>query len=208
MLLILSLSGMAAGAALVADTTAPAIERGEPDEVAADTTLSFDDADGDGVDDDCGDVTVADPAAAAAALTAADLDGDGEISTSEAAQTDWTGGTNCNHGGYVSTVAQDGDETPAEAGEDVEAPAPAECETAVEPETTPEDPTVETDPNAHGKTVSDVARSDATGGKNCNHGGAVSEAAKKDHAAKDHAAKKDHADRSATRNAKGKMAGN
>jgi hypothetical protein len=35
-------------------------------------------------------------------------------------------------------------------------------------------------PNAHGKSVSDVAQSGAIGGKNCNHGGAVSEAAHKD----------------------------
>jgi hypothetical protein len=43
--------------------------------------------------------------------------------------------------------------------------------------------TEDTAPNAHGKAVSEVAQSDAVGGKNCNHGGAVSEAAKKDHAA-------------------------
>ena len=43
---------------------------------------------------------------------------------------------------------------------------------------------VDTAPNAHGKAVSEVAKSDAIGGKNCNHGGAVSEAAKKDHGAK------------------------
>ena len=40
------------------------------------------------------------------ALTAADLDHDGAISVSEAAQSDWVGGKNCNHGGYVSSVAQ------------------------------------------------------------------------------------------------------
>ena len=41
-------------------------------------------------------------------------------------------------------------------------------------------------PNAHGKAVSLVAQDKtAIGGKNCNHGGAVSEAAKKDQAAKD-----------------------
>ena len=45
---------------------------------------------------------------------------------------------------------------------------------------------VDTAPNAHGKAVSKVAQDkDAVGGKNCNHGGAVSEAAKKDQAAKD-----------------------
>ena len=45
---------------------------------------------------------------------------------------------------------------------------------------------VDTAPNAHGKAVSKVAQDkDAVGGKNCNHGGAVSEAAQKDQAAKD-----------------------
>jgi hypothetical protein len=33
--------------------------------------------------------------------------------------------------------------------------------------------------------VSEVAQSDAVGGKNCNHGGAVSEAAHQNHAARD-----------------------
>ena len=50
---------------------------------------------------------MADPVAAAAALAAADLDHDGTISVSEAARSGWTGGKNCNHGGYVSGVAHD-----------------------------------------------------------------------------------------------------
>ena len=41
---------------------------------------------------------------------AADLNGDGTISVTEAAQSGWTGGVNCNHGGYVSQVAQADDE--------------------------------------------------------------------------------------------------
>ena len=45
--------------------------------------------------------------------------------------------------------------------------------------------TTDTAPNAHGKLVSEVAQSDAIGGKNCNHGGAVSEAAHQNHAARD-----------------------
>lgn len=40
------------------------------------------------------------------------------------------------------------------------------------------DPAVFSGPGAFGAYVSSVARSDATGGKNCNHGGAVSEAVK------------------------------
>ena len=179
-LLVLSLTGIAAGAALVADTSAPVVEPVEPAEGATDTTLTFEDVDGDGVDDDCQDVAaVAAPDAVTAALTAADLDGDGTISTSEAAQTDWTGGSNCNHGGYVSGVAQGDDED----GEDAEADEQqTECETPVEPVPAAEVP-ADTAPNAHGKAVSEVAQSDAVGGKNCNHGGAVSEAAKKDHSA-------------------------
>jgi hypothetical protein len=57
--------------------------------------------------------------------------------------------------------------------------------------TTPEAPTApaageqtptDTAPNAHGKAVSTVAQDKtAVGGKNCNHGGAVSEAAHQDH---------------------------
>jgi hypothetical protein len=180
-LLVLSLTGIAAGAALVADTSAPVVEPVEPAEGATDTTLTFEDVDGDGVDDDCQDVAaVAAPDAVTAALTAADLDGDGTISTSEAAQTDWTGGPNCNHGGYVSGVAQGDDED----GEDAEADEQqTECETPVEPVPAAEVP-ADTAPNAHGKAVSEVAQSDAVGGKNCNHGGAVSEAAKKDHPTK------------------------
>ena len=45
------------------------------------------------------------------------------------------------------------------------------------------DPALDEQKNGHGKWVSTVAQSGAIGGKNCNHGGAVSEAAKKDHEA-------------------------
>jgi len=215
MLLVLSLSGIAAGAALVADT-AETVEPAEP----ADTTWTFEDIDGNGVDDDCQDVVAAaNETAVAAALTEADLDGDGTISVSEAAQSDWTGGPNCNHGGYVSTVAQGDDcddadvpegttdesteegdgatdesteEAVAACDEETDEAAPTEeeadqsaCEAPVEaPVEEPaaeEETPVDTAPNAHGKAVSEVAKSPAVGGKNCNHGGAVSEAAKKDH---------------------------
>jgi hypothetical protein len=184
LLLVLSLTGIAAGAALVADTAETAVEPAEPLEGTTDTTLTFEDIDGDGVDDDCQDVPAeAAPDAVTAALTAADLDGDGTISVSEAAQSDWIGGANCNHGGYVSFVAQ-GDDGDAE--DEAADQAPAECVAPVEapaaeaPAAEEETP-VDTAPNAHGKAVSKVAQSPAIGGKNCNHGGAVSEAAKKDH---------------------------
>ena len=42
-------------------------------------------------------------------------------------------------------------------------------------------PVLDPAPNAHGVAVSTVAQSAAVGGKNCNHGGAVSEAAKAAH---------------------------
>ncbi len=217
-LLALSLTGVVAAAALVSVITTPQADEAPPAE--ADTTLTFEDLDGDGIDDDCDDEVVEDEAAATAAEEAADLDGDGVISTSEAAQSGRIGGKNCNHGGYVSTVAHGDDcDAPADATEtgtettptqtptrhslsprparqpaeeepteDTEDPAeePVVCEAApVVEEPVVEEP-VDTAPNAHGKAVSKVAQDkDAIGGKNCNHGGAVSEAAKKDHAAKD-----------------------
>ena len=48
---------------------------------------------------------VANADAADRGRTAVDQDGDGTISVSEAAHSDRTGGVNCNHGGYVSSVA-------------------------------------------------------------------------------------------------------
>jgi hypothetical protein len=94
--LILSLSGVAAGA-----TPPDAV----PD-VVVDTTATFEDIDGNGIDDDCQDVAaVLDEDAAAAELLTVDTDGDGVISTTEAAHSPRIGGTNCNHGGYVSWIA-------------------------------------------------------------------------------------------------------
>jgi hypothetical protein len=94
--LILSLSGVAAGA-----TPPDAV----PD-VVVDTTASFEDIDGNGIDDDCQDVAaVADEDAAAAELLTVDVDANGVISTTEAAHSDRIGGKNCNHGGYVSWIA-------------------------------------------------------------------------------------------------------
>ena len=204
LLLVLALSGMALGATVTSDA-APA--------------PAFVDLDGDGVADHCQtEAAVANVEAAQAAFEAADLNDDGEISVSEAAQTGWTGGVNCNHGGYVSEVAQaeeeacetettepEGTEEAAEGTEETtegteEEAAPeeetADCEAAEEEETTEEteeaaadetceavpapepDPTTDTSTWNHGAWVRWVAQSDATGGKNCNHGGAVSEASK------------------------------
>jgi hypothetical protein len=221
LLLALSVTGFVAGATLVADTD-PLVGPAEPVLETPDTTLTFEDVDGDGVDDDCDDAVVADQIAADAANAALDANADGVVSVSEAAHSDRVGGPNCNHGGYVSMVAQtsvdecddadaaeDADETDPEAGAeeldeaetpadesadacadeteeaaDETAPEPAVCETPVEEPAPEEEAPTDTSPNAHGKAVSDVAKSDAVGGKNCNHGGAVSEAAKKDHGAK------------------------
>ena len=96
LLLIASVSGLASAAPLVGDTVSP----------------TWVDTNGNGVADGCETVAVvADDAAVLAANLTADLNGDGTISTSEAAQTNWVGGTNCNHGGYVSTVAKTSTDT-------------------------------------------------------------------------------------------------
>ena len=96
MLLTLSLSGMAAGVEPV--VTDPV--------VTVDTTATFEDLNGDGIDDDCTiAVEVLDQVAVDAEVATVDTNADGVISTSEAAQSPRTGGKNCNHGGYVSWIA-------------------------------------------------------------------------------------------------------
>ena len=186
LLLVFTLSGVAAGAALIngVASTEPVVVEPAP---VVDTTSTFEDADGNGIDDDCQTAVVPVVAVVAAALAAIDLDVDGTISASEAAQSERTGGKNCNHGGYVNGVAKNQGDVVVEADESV----PAECVAAVPPVPASDTAqTVDTAPNAHGKAVSEVAQSDAIGGKNCNHGGAVSEVAKaKDHAAHGQAAK-------------------
>jgi hypothetical protein len=96
LLLTLSLSGMVAAVEPV--VTDPV--------VAVDTTATFEDLNGDGIDDDC---TVAveglDQVAVDAEVATVDTNADGVISTSEAALSPRTGGKNCNHGGYVSWIA-------------------------------------------------------------------------------------------------------
>ena len=97
--LVLSLSGVALG------VTPPDAEPVEP--VVVDTTATFEDIDGNGIDDDCQEVAaVEDTTAAAAELLTVDTDADGVISTTEAAHSARIGGKNCNHGGYVSWIAQ------------------------------------------------------------------------------------------------------
>lgn len=208
MALVLALTGSVMGATLVTDT--------EP----AETPVVFTDLDGNGVDDVCQEAVVADPDAAAAAFAAADLDADGTISVTEAAHSGWTSGTHCNHGGYVSQVATAADEACDEGTTDpaVEVTATTDACTDVEDEETDEattedavcvpvaapalDPSFDaTAPGAHGAWASLVAASDAVGGKNCNHGGAVSEAVKKDQEAAKAARDAARAERAAEREA-------
>jgi hypothetical protein len=221
LVLVLSLSGVvAAASALTADAGAAPVAEPLP---AVDTTATFEDVDGNGIDDDCqAELAVADQVAVDAELATVDVNADGVISTTEAAQSERTGGANCNHGGYVSIVAHESGDCAVEptAGDTVE-PADDEtveptedetvelvvaepdttepeatepevnaCDAVVEPDAAPADcvvvaaperePVLEPSPNDHGKWTSIVAGSTAIGGKNCNHGGAVSDAVKAD----------------------------
>ena len=129
--LAIALSGAGIGVALVADTISPDDENAP---AVVDTTATFEDLDGNGIDDDCQtEPVVAAPEAEASAAAAVDVDKDGTISTSEAAQSDRVGGKNCNHGGYVSGVAKSGSEDEDEDAETEDEDAPAECETSTEP---------------------------------------------------------------------------
>ena len=198
--LVLMFTGLAAGAVVLKDS-APTTEVVEAP--AADTTATFEDINGNGIDDDCEDGEAADPAAVEAALEAIDENGDGVISVSEAAHSGRVGGKNCNHGGYVSSVAPATDEPTTD--ESTADQPTTDCVEVPPPE---RDPALDAQKNGHGKWVSIVAHSGATGGKNCNHGGAVSEAAKKDHAAdkaaRDAAKAERAAARAAAKLAKGK----
>jgi hypothetical protein len=195
LILVLAVAGAAIGAPVPTSSEEPAPDEAAP--LVVDTALTFEDADGDSIDDDCDAEVTADAEAAAAAAAAVDANADGVISVAEAAQSERTGGANCNHGGYVSNVAQeqcdavvdDGD--PAEGAAEVEPTDECDEDEAAAPEETEEDeakaecvpvaaptfdPEIFTGPGAFGAYVSSVAASDAVGGKNCNHGGAVSEA--------------------------------
>ena len=223
LLLVMSLSGMAAAATLVSDTTDPLVTPGDPATVTTDTTQTFEDLDGNGVDDDCQAVAPTTlPDVAAAAFAAVDLDGNGTISTSEAAQSDWIGGTNCNHGGYVSGVAgasggcdqadapeaaETSDGTKGEAdqaqGQDGQGQDENDAAAGTTTVTSPTDCSTDTPTTGTDSAAKDAARaaceaalaagtpivlapmthvqlaqSDVVGGKNCNHGGAVSDANK------------------------------
>jgi hypothetical protein len=212
--LVLVIAGIAAGRTVLAEVAPTA------------TIASFEDTNGNGIDDDCEENVVPLPDGGAAAELLVDLDGDGTISTSEAAQSGRIGGKNCNHGGYVSWVAQ-GSCVPvvpvtAPVTEGVTGPlvgvvadvTPTTAETCAAEAPTTEvapttvcvaipppvrDPALDLQKNGHGKWVSTVAQSDAIGGKNCNHGGAVSDAAKKDHAAAAAAREAAKAEREAAR---------
>jgi hypothetical protein len=248
--LVLAVSGMVAAASVLTAIAAPVADPDEP--TVVDTRTTWEDLDGDGLDDDCDDAVEANEEAALGADEAVDLDGDGTISVSEAAQSDRIGGMNCNHGGYVNWVANetcdtddagepvadeggetgevdadevvadepgetDADEATAdcEAAEEEEEPAqetaedeqPTECDAAAPDEGTPEDgdaeePATEVVNNGHGKVVREVAQDkDAVGGKNCNHGGAVSEASHEDNEARKAARDAEKAARDAARDA-------
>jgi hypothetical protein len=228
-LLALSMTGLAAAATIVDDTT-PA------------TVATFEDLNGNGIDDDCETAVLPNLDAVTLAMAAVDANADGVISTTEAAQSDWVGGANCNHGGYVSTVANstvDGtSDTTPEACDPADAPevdapeattdendqgqdetdssnldsnhAALETSTDSAPVATGTDcstepSTAETDSAAKDAaraaceaalaagtpivlapmTHVEFAQSDVIGGKNCNHGGAVSDANKAAKAEKD-----------------------
>jgi hypothetical protein len=179
LLLVLGLAGTSLGATVLVGTDTVETE----DPPAADTSLTWEDLDGDGIDDDCDAEVVPDPEAVAASDAAADTDGDGTISVDEAARTERIGGPDCNHGGYVDGVSaalgnddEDTDEDEETDEEESEEEQPVEpCEADEIP---PFDPVLFNGPGAFGAYVSSVAASDVVGGKNCNHGGAVSEAVK------------------------------
>ena len=210
-LLALSMTGLAA-AATVVDDTAPA------------TLATFEDLNGNGIDDDCETAVVGNTDAVTTAMAAVDANADGVISTTEAAHSEWVGGTNCNHGGYVSTVAHstsdtcdegDAPEATTEQTKDesegsdtdsdqavietstVTAPVAADCseEAPAADEATPADDAARAACEAAlaagtpvvlpVMTHVELAQSDVIGGKNCNHGGAVSDANKAVKAEKD-----------------------
>lgn len=206
-LLALSMTGLASAATLVDDTTPT-------------TLATFEDLNGNGIDDDCETAVTANADAVTLAMAAVDTNADGVISTTEAAQSGWVGGVNCNHGGYVSMIAKSsGDECDtADAPEAPEATTDEDASDESSPEedaghaaneTSTGEPTVAADCSQDAPdtettdaakdaarvaceaalaagtpivlpemTHVELAQSDLVGGKNCNHGGAVSDANK------------------------------
>ncbi len=154
--LTIVLSGVVAAATVI---TALTVATPVVAPTVVDTTATFEDADGNGVDDDCQTDVVADPVAAAAEQAAVDADADGTISVTEAAHSDRVGGTNCNHGGYVSTVAA--------AQCDATAPAGTSDGTATDEATT--------DVNADEATQGDEDASDASDAADCAADGTADE---------------------------------
>jgi hypothetical protein len=241
LLLVLSMSGVVMGATVLTALPGPDTEVSDP-AADSDTTFTFEDADGNGVDDDCQAAVEPDPNAALEAEKAVDLDGDGVVSVSEAARSGRVGGKNCNHGGYVSLVARaaddacdsgdadDGDSDDGNTGgdastglpeafdvADLDQPAEGDEDAAACTEDTDEEAEESDDASACeevpapeppaeftnvGGWVSAVARSDAVGGKNCNHGGAVSKAAKEAQEARDAAKDARKAEQQAAKDAR------
>jgi hypothetical protein len=150
-LLALSMTGLVAAAGHPSDTTDPA--------VVSPTLLTFEDVNGDGIDDDCAASAVTEDAdAAAAAFLVVDTNADGTISTTEAAHSDWVGGANCNHGGYVSWVAQSTDDACDEADESETAPVTtivAACDEETEETEEAASPTVLTFEDVNGDGIDD-----------------------------------------------------
>src|SRR5215204_2870328 len=84
LLLVLAVSGAVLGATVL--TTAGPTPEEVTDPLVVETSATWEDVDGNGIDDDCQDGTVtADADAALAAFAATDTDGDGTISVEEAA---------------------------------------------------------------------------------------------------------------------------
>ena len=165
LILMLALTGAVLGVSV--QNSAGPVPESATDPLVAST---WEDLDGNGIDDDCQDAVTPDPAAALAADQAVDANADGTVSVDEAAQSDRIGGSKCNHGGYVSGVAQATDEN------DDEATVPEANDTCVATVISPFVAEAFPGPGAFGAYVSSIARSDAVGGTNCNHGGAVSTA--------------------------------
>ena len=119
----------AAGLFLVLSMSGVAMAVPPPDEVPeVDTTSTFEDVDGNGIDDDCqAETAVAAPEAVTAEQATVDTNADGVISTTEAAHSSRTGGKNCNHGGYVSWVAHQNGDCATEPTEETTEPTEA-CE--------------------------------------------------------------------------------
>jgi hypothetical protein len=235
-LLALIVSGMVAAASLLTAIAAPSRTRsGRPGRHDADVRGRQRQRDRRRLRDG----RVADEAARRPPTRPRDLNGDGTVSVSEAAQSDRVGGTNCNHGGYVSQVAHEratdattGTTTPRDVdrgatnpiGESEDAERRSRCprrdaDTRTRGRADQDAPTCDT--GAHwrrhrprptprlptrrrttARSFSAVAGSDAVGGKNCNHGGAVSEASHKDNEARKAARDAAKAARDAARAAK------